>query len=100
MKKGVIGISFILILSVVFLGVFWVAKPGNPETPRHEKSPAAPVANVTIVLRTGIAEGRLVFIGEGGGIDGKVNPDLKVKLGDVVQVILINGEGCLGFLLA
>ncbi len=44
-------------------------------------------------LRTGIAEGRLVFIGVGGDIDGKVNPVLSAAEGQVVQLTLINGEG-------
>lgn len=57
------------------------------------KGPAALVPAVTFVLQSGIAEGRLAFIGKGGTIDGKSNPDLEVKIGDVVQVILINGEG-------
>ena len=44
-------------------------------------------------LRSGIGEGRLVFIGEGGDIDGKVNPVLSAAEGQVVQLTLINGEG-------
>ena len=44
-------------------------------------------------LRTGIAEGRLAFIGVGGDIDGKVNPVLSAAEGQVVQLTLINGEG-------
>ena len=44
-------------------------------------------------LRSGIAEGRLAFIGVGGDIDGKVNPVLSAAEGQVVQLTLINGEG-------
>ena len=44
-------------------------------------------------LRSGIAEGRLVFIGVGGDIDSKVNPVLSAAEGQVVQLTLINGEG-------
>src|SRR6185437_8226394 len=44
-------------------------------------------------LRSGIAEGRMVFIGVGGTIDGQVNPVLSAAEGQVVQVTLINGEG-------
>lgn len=51
------------------------------------------VPNVSYTLRTGIAEGRMVFIGFGGTIDGVVNPELVANEGDVVQVTLINGEG-------
>lgn len=51
--------------------------------------------DVTFTLRTAVAEGKLVYIGEGGKIDGKVNPRLKVKKGAMVQINLINGDGAL-----
>ena len=44
-------------------------------------------------LRSGIAEGRMVYIGVGGEIDGKVNPVLTASEGQVVELTLINGEG-------
>ncbi len=50
-------------------------------------------ADATFTLRTGIADGKMVYIGRGGEIDGKVNPELVVHEGNLVQVTLINGEG-------
>lgn len=47
----------------------------------------------TFTLRTGIATGRMVYIGVGGDIDGKINPTLMVHEGELVQINLINGEG-------
>ena len=47
----------------------------------------------TFTLRTGIAGGRMVYIGVGGDIDGKINPELMVHEGEIVQINLINGEG-------
>ena len=44
-------------------------------------------------LRSGIAEGRMVYIGVGGAIEGKVNPVLTAAEGQVVELTLINGEG-------
>jgi nitrite reductase (NO-forming) len=44
-------------------------------------------------LRTGIVEGRLVFVGVGGDIDGVANPTLSVPAGAGVAVTLINGDG-------
>ena len=44
-------------------------------------------------LRTGIAEGRMVFLGVGGDINSQVNPTLIVHEGETVQINLINGEG-------
>ncbi len=55
--------------------------------------PAGYIPDIKYTLRSGIAEGRMVYIGFGGTIDGVVNPELKAGAGDVVQVTLINGEG-------
>jgi len=72
-------------------------------TPQPAPAPAAqggaPPANVTYIpdarytLRSGIADGRMAYIGQGGEIDGKVNPILTAVEGQVVQLTLINGEG-------
>lgn len=50
-------------------------------------------APVTFTLKTGIAEGRMVYVGVGGTIEGQVNPTLTVYEGELVQINLINGEG-------
>ncbi|MDA0652718.1 MAG: copper-containing nitrite reductase [Proteobacteria bacterium] len=55
--------------------------------------PAGYIPDVKYTLRTGIAEGRMVYIGFGGTIDGVVNPELFASEGDIVQLTLINGEG-------
>src|SRR4051812_35578618 len=52
---------------------------GDPHSPR------------IFTLRSGIAEGRIVFLGVGGDINGKVNPQLVVHEGELVQINLING---------
>jgi nitrite reductase (NO-forming) len=51
------------------------------------------IPDARYTLRSGIAEGRMVFIGVGGAIDGKANPVLTAAVGQVVQLTLINGEG-------
>jgi nitrite reductase (NO-forming) len=55
--------------------------------------PAGYLADVKYTMRTGIADGRMVYIGFGGTIDGVVNPELVASEGDIVQLTLINGEG-------
>ena len=71
-------------------------------TPQPAQTPAAqgaPATSVTYIpdarytLRSGIADGRMAYIGQGGEIDGKVNPVLTAVEGQVVQLTLINGEG-------
>ena len=54
---------------------------------------AAYLSDAKYTLRTGIAEGKMVFLGVGGFIDGKANPILTAAEGQVVQLTLINGEG-------
>ena len=51
------------------------------------------IPDIRYTLRIGIAEGRMVFLGVGGTIDGQVNPVLSAAEGQVVQITLINGEG-------
>jgi nitrite reductase (NO-forming) len=48
---------------------------------------------VEYTLETGLADGKMIYTGKGGDIDGKINPDLKANVGDTVKVILISGEG-------
>jgi nitrite reductase (NO-forming) len=69
-----------------------------PSPPGQAQQGAAPadigyVADAKFTLRSGIADGRMVYIGVGGAIDGKVNPVLTAAEGQVVQLTLINGEG-------
>jgi nitrite reductase (NO-forming) len=54
---------------------------------------AAYVSDARYTLRSGIADGRMVYLGVGGAIDGQVNPVLSASEGQVVQIILLNGEG-------
>jgi nitrite reductase (NO-forming) len=50
-------------------------------------------AGAAFTRPSGIAQGRMVYIGVGGEIEGAVNPMLMVHEGEIVQINLINGEG-------
>ena len=50
-------------------------------------------APLVFTLRTGVADGRMVYLGVGGDINGVVNPKLVVHEGETVQINLVNGEG-------
>ena len=65
--------------------------PSAPAPPARSSVDYIP--DVRYTLRSGIAEGRMVFLGVGGTIDGQVNPVLSAAEGQVVQITLINGEG-------
>jgi nitrite reductase (NO-forming) len=70
------------------------AAPPAPAAPQAKAgSVAAYLTDAKYTLRTGIAEGKMVFLGVGGTIDGKANPVLTAAEGQIVQLTLINGEG-------
>jgi nitrite reductase (NO-forming) len=50
---------------------------------------------VEYALESGLADGKMVFIGKGGAIDGQVNPDLSANVGDTVKIRLSSGEGAM-----
>ena len=66
------------------------ASQGSQGTPRAS---AGYSFDAKYTLRSGIADGRMVYLGVGGAIDGKVNPVLTAAEGQVVELTLINGEG-------
>jgi nitrite reductase (NO-forming) len=78
-------------------------QPATAASPTGAPAPSRPqsatgtdigyIADAKYTLRSGIAEGRMVYIGVGGAIEGKVNPVLTASEGQVVQLTLINGEG-------
>jgi nitrite reductase (NO-forming) len=80
-----------------FLATASPAQTPPQAPPPHQHNGAKPGSDthapVVFTLRTGIADGRMVYIGMGGEIAGKVNPTLKVHEGETVQINLINGEG-------
>jgi nitrite reductase (NO-forming) len=57
------------------------------------ESNAAYFTDAKYTLRSGIAEGKMVYLGVGGSIDGEANPVLTAAEGQIVQLTLINGEG-------
>lgn len=69
-----------------------MAQPAKGPMPAAA-SMAHAMPNAVFTLRTGIAQGKMVYLGKGGTIDGQVNPVLTAHEGDVVQITLINGEG-------
>jgi nitrite reductase (NO-forming) len=48
---------------------------------------------VEYTLESALADGKMIFVGKGGDIDGQTNPDLTANAGDTVKVTLISGEG-------
>jgi len=69
------------------------AAPPQASAAQPARPSVSYIPDVRYTVRSGIAEGRMVFLGVGGTIDGQVNPLLSAAEGQVVQITLINGEG-------
>jgi len=55
--------------------------------------PSPQAVDAEFTLQTAMLEGSMVFVGVGGEIDGRVNPDLNVSVGEMIRVALVNGDG-------
>lgn len=64
-----------------------IAYLANPEGPPQV---AAAPSVVEYQLATTVQDNTMAFVGVGGAIDGVVNPELPVNLGDTVRLTLIN----------
>ncbi|GHE65990.1 hypothetical protein GCM10019059_27080 [Camelimonas fluminis] len=69
------------------------ASPASQATPNQTPPTISYHTPTTFTLKTGIAGGRMVYIGVGGAIEGKINPTLMAHQGELIQINLINGEG-------
>ena len=69
------------------------AMPADQPSAATGTPAAGYVPDARYTLRSGIAEGRMVYLGVGGTIDGQINPILSAAEGQMVQIILTNGEG-------
>ena len=81
---------------IAYLASTAAAAPASPPVVTQappQRGSVSYIPDIRYTLRSGIAEGRMVFIGVGGTIDGQVNPVLSAAEGQVVQMTLINGEG-------
>jgi nitrite reductase (NO-forming) len=89
MKRKIISQAVACVmLGIAGLSVSYAAGGHN-----HSSSSVQYRPDVTFTLRTDIADGKLVFIGDSGPLKGKVNPVLTVREGAVVQINLVNGDG-------
>jgi nitrite reductase (NO-forming) len=103
-KDGVLTYQDSTHASLGMSGVLLVGEAAAPagSEPAAQPAMAAESANagtqptgmtMEYTLESAMADGKMVFTGKGGEIDGKTNPDLKANVGDTVKVTLISGEG-------
>jgi nitrite reductase (NO-forming) len=72
----------IILIAAVILG----ACAAGPQSASEGKT-------VEYALTTGMIDGKFVYIGVGGGIDGVSNPTLSANVGDTVNITLTSGDG-------
>jgi len=65
----------------------------SPMVMDHATSEVTATVTLRFALESGLAEGRMVFIGRSPGIEGAVNPTLRAYPGDMVEITLTSGEG-------
>ena len=65
------------------------------EVAAQQSASVTPIADVTFSMRTEIANGQMVFIGNAGAIKDVVNPDLRVAEGAVVAITITNNDGAM-----
>lgn len=62
-------------------------------TPISSLTPSVPPDQQEFTLRTDFRDGKMIYVGVGGDIEGVVNPTLVVAPGTMVRAILVNGDG-------
>ncbi len=48
---------------------------------------------ISYTLKSSVQDGKLVFVGVGGNIDGQIDPTLSADVGDEVTINLTSGDG-------
>jgi nitrite reductase (NO-forming) len=89
------GLLYLLILFLI-VGVVAVRNDRHvaadpPAQPGMASGPIA--AGQDYTLQSAMRDGRMVYVGVGGTIDGVVNPELSAQAGTRARVTLVNGDG-------
>ena len=85
-------VSFKLFSLLVF-AVLLAACGGSPQSETASTSPGLPEGKlVEYSLLSTMLDGKRVFVGIDGGIDGVQNPTLSANVGDTVQVTIVGGD--------
>ena len=85
-------VSFKL-FSLLAFAVLLAACGGSPQSETASTSPGLPEGKlVEYSLLSTMLDGKMVFVGIDGGIDGVQNPTLSANVGDTVQVTIVGGD--------
>ena len=88
---------FVIIFSILIAVFLFACSPTGetpvPVTPAEDLPVSIAPIETVFTLKTIAENGKLLYIGVEGEIDGIINPDLVVPQDAVVRIILINGDG-------
>jgi nitrite reductase (NO-forming) len=82
-----------LLILFVLASLLLSACASNPVEAQTERAAFQSDGTVAYTLETDIIDGRMVFVGIGGDIDGVINPDLLAAPGDEIELTLLNADG-------
>lgn len=71
----------------------WQFGSPNAQSNVSSKQAGSTQPNKTFTLSTGLQNGKLAYIGAGQATKGQDNPTLHVKKGDLIKIVLNNGDG-------
>lgn len=92
MKLGLLYLFILFLIAVVVVGRS--ARPVTADPPAQPGLLSDLIAaGQDYRLQTAMRDGRMVYIGVGGAIDGVVNPDLTAQASTRVRVTVVNGDG-------
>ena len=87
------AIIITVLISLFLFGCTPKQEETVPVTPDEIQSESSATVDAEFTLQTIAENGKLLYIGVGGDIDGIINPDLVVQPGAVVRIVLTNGDG-------
>jgi len=87
--------AHVLVIITAFFLFACASQPAKAEPAVITDTAPAPAQTVDVefTLQTIAENGKLLYIGVGGEIDGVVNPDLVVQPGAVIRIVLLNSDG-------
>jgi len=87
------AVIFSVIITAFLFGCTSTPEEPTPVTPVETQSEISKNFDAEFTLKTIAQNGKMLYIGVGGDIDGIINPDLVVEPEATVHITLIDGDG-------
>lgn len=89
--RNILKIVSLLMTTIMLISA--CSSAGSVPEPGVESDISIPGKVVEYAFTSRLENGEMQFVGDGGAIDGEVNPPLSANVGDTVRVTLTSGEG-------